>query len=99
MTNKMMIAAAERAVLNSPIQGTAADIIKIAMLNVYKKLKEEGLKSKLVLQIHDELIIDCYSDEKEAVLKLLKESMENAVNLDVPLTVGVGIGKNLDESK
>jgi len=98
-TNKMMIAAAERAVLNSPIQGTAADIIKIAMLNVHKKLKDSGLKSKLVLQIHDELIIDCYEDEKEKVFNLLKESMENAVDLSVPLTVSIGIGKNLDDCK
>lgn len=97
--NKMMIAAAERAVLNSPIQGTAADIIKIAMLNVYKKLKENGFKSKLVLQIHDELIIDCYEDEKDRVLQMLKESMENAVNLSVPLTVSIGCGKNLDDCK
>lgn len=98
-SNKMLRAAGERAALNSPIQGTAADIIKIAMINVAKKLKESGLKSRLVLQIHDELIIDCVKDEKEAVENLLKNSMENAVNLNVPLTVSVGFGKDLDECK
>lgn len=98
-TNKMLIAAGERAALNSPIQGTAADIIKIAMIKVYGELKSKGFNSKLVLQIHDELIIDCVKEEKEAVVALLKSSMENAVNLSVPLTVSVGIGKNLDDCK
>lgn len=98
-SNKMLIASGERAALNSPIQGTAADIIKIAMIKVYNELKNGGFKSRLVLQIHDELIIDCVFEEKEAVEKLIKASMENAVNLSVPLTVSVGMGKNLDECK
>ena len=97
--NHLVRTAAERAALNSPIQGTAADIIKLAMINVDKKLKENGFKSKLALQIHDELIIDCFSDEKEALITLLKECMENAVSLSVPLTVSVSTGKNLDECK
>ena len=98
-SNKMLIAAGERAALNSPVQGTAADIIKIAMLKVYNELKDGGYKSKLVLQIHDELIIDCVASEKDAVEKLLKNSMENAVNLNVPLTVSVECGKNLEDCK
>jgi DNA polymerase-1 len=97
--NHMIKTAAERAVLNTPIQGTAADIIKLAMLNVSKKLKANNLKSSLVLQIHDELIIDCFPNEIDEVTKLLKDSMENAVRLSVPLTVSISSGKNLDECK
>lgn len=95
----MQRAAGERAALNSPIQGTAADIIKIAMINVYNALKEENLKSELVLQIHDELIIDCCNDEKDKVKELLKKQMENAVCLSVPLTVSIGEGTNLNDCK
>lgn len=95
----MQRAAGERAALNSPIQGTAADIIKIAMIKVYNALKEEKMKSKLVLQIHDELIIDCYNDEKEKVKELLQKQMENAVRLNVPLTVSIGEGTDLNDCK
>ena len=95
--NHMVRTAAERAALNSPIQGTAADIIKLAMINVYNKLSENNFKSRLVLQIHDELIIDCFSDEKEELAILLKECMENAVSLTVPLIVSVSCGENLDK--
>jgi DNA polymerase-1 len=98
-SNHMVRTAAERAVLNTPIQGTAADIIKLAMLNVGKQLKLNNLKSSLVLQIHDELIIDCIESEKEEVSKLLQSCMENAVKLSVPLTVSLSIGKNLDQCK
>jgi len=84
----------ERAAMNMPLQGTSADIIKIAMNNVYRQLKEQNLKAKLVLQVHDELIIDCPIEEKETVAKLLKNEMEDAVKLNVPLTVEVGIGNN-----
>ena len=84
----------ERAAMNMPLQGTSADIIKIAMNNVYRQLKELNLKAKLVLQVHDELIIDCPIEEKETVAKLLKNEMEDAVKLNVPLTVEVGIGNN-----
>ena len=73
--------------MNMPIQGTAADIMKIAMINVYKKLNEKNLKSKLILQIHDELIIEAKKDEKEEVKKILKDAMENAIQLKVPLIV------------
>jgi DNA polymerase-1 len=98
-SNHMVKTAAERAVLNTPIQGTAADIIKLAMLNVGKALKLNNLKSALVLQIHDELIIDCIESEKEQVTALLKTCMENAVKLTVPLTVSLSTGKNLDQCK
>ena len=84
----------ERAAMNMPLQGSSADIIKIAMINVFKKLKDGGFKAKLVLQVHDELIIDCPQNEADTVAKILKEEMENAVQLSVPLTVEVGVGEN-----
>lgn len=84
----------ERAAMNMPLQGSSADIIKVAMINVYKKLQEGGYKAKLVLQVHDELIIDCPKDEAEEVALILKTEMENAVTLKVPLTVDVGVGEN-----
>ena len=89
----------ERIALNMPIQGTAADIIKIAMVNVYFKLKESGYKSKLILQIHDELIVEAFIDEMEEVKKILVEEMENAVKLKVPLTVDIDIGDSWYETK
>ena len=76
-----------RAAMNTPIQGTAADIMKIAMINVFNKLQEEKLDAKLVLQIHDELIIECNKDIKEQVKEILQNCMENAATLDVPLKV------------
>lgn len=89
----------ERAAMNMPLQGSSADIIKLAMRNVYQKLKEGGFKAKLVLQVHDELVIDCPREEVEAVSFLLKTEMENAVSLTVPLTVEVGIGENWYQTK
>ena len=84
----------ERAAMNMPLQGSSADIIKLAMINVNKKLKEGNYKAKLVLQVHDELVIDCPKNEAEAVAKLLQNEMENAVSLSAPLTVEIGIGEN-----
>ena len=89
----------ERAAMNMPLQGSSADIIKIAMINVAKRLSEEGFKAKLVLQVHDELVIDCPECEKDAVSKLLQEEMENAVALRVPLTVEVGVEKTWFDTK
>ena len=83
--NYMVRQMGERMALNTPIQGTSADIIKLAMVNIYKKLKENNLKSKMVLQIHDELIFDCYDDELEKVRSLVKSEMENVVKLNVKL--------------
>ncbi len=89
----------ERAAMNMPLQGSSADIIKLAMLGVARRLKKEGLKSELILQVHDELIIDAYEDEKERVENLLKEEMENAVKLSVPLTVSLSAGKTWFDAK
>lgn len=89
----------ERVAMNMPLQGTASDIIKLAMIKVYKALKDENLKSQLILQIHDELIIDTFPGEEDKVLKLVKENMENVVKLQVPLIASVSIGNNLYECK
>ena len=85
--------------MNSPIQGTAADIIKIAMVRVNMKLKELGLKSQLILQIHDELLIETAEDEIDTVKKLLVDEMMNAADMSVPLEVGVATGMNWYEAK
>lgn len=84
----------ERIALNTPIQGTAADIIKIAMINVSNRIKKECLKSKLILQIHDELIIEAFDDELEVIEEILKEEMENAVDIGVKLLAEVEVGDN-----
>ena len=84
----------ERLAMNSPIQGSAADIIKIAMINVYRALRGEGLKSKLILQVHDELIIEAACDELETVKALLARNMESAMDLSVKLAAGISEGKN-----
>ena len=89
----------ERAAMNMPLQGSSADIIKIAMINVYNKLKEGAYQAKLVLQVHDELVIDCPLQEAERVSALLKKEMENAVNLSVPLTVEVQSGETWFDTK
>ncbi|MCI5839732.1 MAG: DNA polymerase I, partial [Peptoniphilaceae bacterium] len=89
----------ERIALNTPIQGTAADIIKIAMVNVYKKLKEENVDGNLILQIHDEIILEVKESDVEVAAKILKKEMENAAKLMVPLIADVNIGENLYESK
>ena len=88
----------ERVAMNSPIQGSAADIMKIAMINVAKELKEKDLKSKIVLQVHDELLIEAYENEVEQVKDILKRNMEQAAHLTVPLDVDVQVGNNWDEA-
>ncbi|HAA64912.1 MAG TPA: DNA polymerase I, partial [Thermoanaerobacter sp.] len=85
---------AERLAMNAPIQGSAADIIKMAMVRVYNDLEKLKLKSKLILQVHDELVVDTYKDEVEIVKKILKDNMENVVQLKVPLVVEIGVGPN-----
>ena len=97
--NYMVRKFGDRAAMNTPIQGTAADIMKIAMIKVYNELKQRGLKSKIVLQIHDELIIETVVEEIEEVSKLLKECMESAAVLSVPLTVEVEEGNNWYQAK
>lgn len=89
----------KRLAMNTPIQGSAADVIKIAMVNVYKKLKEENLKSKLILQVHDELIIEALEDEIDEVEKILRNEMENAVNMKVRLSIDLNTGKSWYETK
>ena len=90
---------AKRAAMNAPIQGTAADLIKLAMISTAKALRDGGFKSKIVLQIHDELIVKVYKEEKEAVYNLVKSVMENAMKLDVPLEVDGGFGKDWYDAK
>lgn len=89
----------ERAAMNMPLQGSSADIIKIAMVNIYKALKENGLKTKLILQVHDELVLDAPESEMEKAARILQYEMENAVKLNVPLKVDVQCGKNWYEAK
>ncbi len=84
----------ERMAMNTPIQGSAADIIKIAMVRIYKKLKEKNLRARLILQVHDELLIECPDDEIETVIEILRQSMENAVEISVPLKVDVSYADN-----
>ncbi|MFQ9695358.1 MAG: DNA polymerase, partial [Zhenhengia sp.] len=84
----------KRKAMNTPIQGTAADIIKLAMVHVHQALRDEGLKSKVILTVHDELLLEVYRPEQEKVAKLLKEKMEQAVNLKVAMSVEVHSGEN-----
>ena len=85
--------------MNTPIQGTAADIMKIAMINVYNKLKEQNLRAKLIVQVHDELLIETPIDEKEKVRNILKTEMENVIKLSVPLLAELSEGYNWYEAK
>ena len=98
-SNFMLRNAGKRAAMNAPIQGSAADIIKIAMINVYKKLEENNLKSKLILQVHDELIVEAVDSEIDIVKKIFKDEMENAVCLDVNLDVDLNIGDSWYDTK
>ncbi|NDG85514.1 MAG: DNA polymerase I, partial [Proteobacteria bacterium] len=88
---------AERMAMNSPIQGTASDLIKVAMVRLHRELKEKGFQSKILLQVHDELVLECLEEEVEAVKNLVTTIMEGAISLQVPLVVNVGTGKNWAE--
>jgi DNA polymerase-1 len=90
--NAVVRGAAERNAVNAPIQGSAADIIKIAMINIYKKLEKANYKTKMLLQVHDELVFDVYKPELETIKTLVKTEMENAYKLKVPLNVDLGVG-------
>ena len=92
--NQMVRSGAERNAVNAPIQGSAADIIKIAMINIYNRLTSENWKSKMLLQVHDELVFDVHYSELEKIQPMIKHEMENAFKLDVPLEVEIGVGKN-----
>lgn len=98
-SNFMQRSFGERVAMNSPIQGTAADIIKIAMIRVYRRLKEEGLKSRLILQIHDELLIETREEETSQVMRILEEEMTHAAELSVKLEVDLHTGRNWYDAK
>lgn len=92
--NAIVRGAAERNAVNAPIQGSAADIIKLAMINIHHRFEKENFKSKMLLQVHDELVFDAHKDELEIIKPIIKEEMENAFTLSVPLDVEIGIGQN-----
>ena len=92
--NAMIRSGAERNAVNAPIQGSAADIIKLAMINIHKRFLKEGFKSKMLLQVHDELVFDAHKDELETIKPIIKDEMENAFKMTVPLDVEMGIGQN-----
>ena len=92
--NQTVRSLAERNAINAPVQGSAADIIKMAMINVYKRLKEDGYRSRMVLQVHDELVFDVVPDELERLLEMVKREMEGVCTLSIPLTVECNYGKN-----
>ncbi|MCG8732992.1 DNA polymerase I [Tenacibaculum finnmarkense] len=92
--NGMVRSGAERNAVNAPIQGSAADIIKLAMINIYKRFEKENFKSKMLLQVHDELVFDAHKDELEIIKPIIKQEMENAFKMEVPLDVEIGIGEN-----
>ena len=91
--------AGERMAINMPIQGTAADIIKIAMIRLPGRLRDAGLKARVLLQVHDELVLEVPRGEVDAVAPILRETMENALKLDVPLTVDVKVGDDWESMK
>jgi|TARA_R100000789_G_scaffold73666_1_gene69294 DNA polymerase-1 len=93
-SNGVVRGAAERNAVNAPIQGSAADIIKVAMINIHKKLAEGNFKTKMLLQVHDELVFDVPKNELEDIKTLVKTEMENAYTLNVPLDVEVGVGND-----
>ena len=95
--NRMIKEFAERAAINQPLQGTAADLIKMAMINVDKVFKENNLKSKMVMQVHDELVFEVVADELEQVKTFVKQEMQNVANLKVPLLVDINWGKSWKE--
>ena len=97
--NYMIRSGAERMALNTPIQGTAADIIKLAMVRLYDEFNKNNLQSKILVQVHDELVIDCKKDEFDIVCKLMKDVMENVVKLEVPLEIDIEYGNDWYEAK
>ena len=98
-SNHITRAFGERVARNAPIQGTAADIIKIAMVKVDKRLKDEGLSARLILQVHDELIVEAPAYESMIVAMILQEEMENAAKLNVPLVAEAKVGKTWFDAK
>ncbi len=93
-SNAVMRGLAERNAINAPIQGSAADIMKLAMIECYREIKLRGLEAKVILQIHDEILVEAPRSEVEAVREILQDKMSSVVSLKVPLTVEVGVGDN-----
>jgi DNA polymerase I len=92
--NAIVKGVAERNAINAPIQGTAADIIKVAMIKIFNAINKENLKSTMILQVHDELVFDAYINELDILKKLVKEGMESACNMEVPMVAEMGTGNN-----
>jgi DNA polymerase-1 len=93
-SNRVVRQFEERVAINMPIQGTAADLIKIAMIKIYNELEKRKAKTKMVLQVHDELLFDAHKDEVEELRPIIKKYMETAIPLDVPILVDTGVGEN-----
>ena len=98
-SNYMVRSSGERMALNTPIQGSAADILKKAMVELYRAMQEKKLKSKILIQVHDELVFNIYNDELEIMKELVKEKMEKVVKLSVPLKVDIETGNDWYEAK
>ena len=98
-TNAMVREFGKRAAMNTPVQGTAADIIKLAMVRVHEALRREGMQSRLILQVHDELLLECPPEEVAAASRILQEAMESVITLRVPLSAEVHQGENWAEAK
>jgi DNA polymerase-1 len=98
-TNKIQKKFGERVAMNSPIQGTAADVIKLAMVRVYKRLRESGIDARLILQVHDELLIEAHATCADRAREILREEMENAVSYSVPLDVDIHVGASWYDAK
>ena len=96
--NKQVQSGAERIAINSPIQGSAADLIKLAMIRISRNLADKNSKAKMILQVHDELLFECPSSEKEVIETMVREEMENVFALKIPLIVDTGWGKNWNEA-
>ena len=97
-SNRFRKEGARRTAINTPIQGTSADIIKMAMISIQEKMQKKKFKSAMILQVHDELLFDARPEEKDDLVKLATREMESAIKLDVPLRVDAGEGKNWDEA-
>ena len=98
-SNYMVRSGGERMALNTPIQGSAADILKKAMVDLHREMTKRGLKSKILIQVHDELVLNVYKDELEEVKELVRDKMENVIKLDVPLKVDIETGNDWYEAK
>jgi len=97
-SNQMVRNAAERTAINTPIQGAAADLIKVAMIHIHRRLKDLNLSTKMIMQVHDELVFECQEGELERAIRIIKEGMEGVMKCSVPLRVSISCGKNWNEA-